>query len=78
MLPDRILNPAPLTYESGALPISLHDPASTGIRRMDSESQRWDFSNIDWQKRHYSLLCFSEWLTTISVMLYKLLKLTLC
>ena len=23
MLPDRILNPGPLTYESGALPIAL-------------------------------------------------------
>ena len=23
MLPDRVLNPEPLTYESGALPIAL-------------------------------------------------------
>ena len=27
MLPDRILNPGPLTYESGALPIALPVPA---------------------------------------------------
>ena len=27
MLPDRISNPAPLTYESGALPIALRGPA---------------------------------------------------
>ena len=27
MLPDRILNPGPLTYESGALPIALRGPA---------------------------------------------------
>ena len=27
MLPDRVLNPGPLTYESGALPIALHGPA---------------------------------------------------
>ena len=27
MLPDRVLNPEPLTYESGALPIALHSPA---------------------------------------------------
>ena len=27
MLPDRVSNPAPLTYESGALPIALRSPA---------------------------------------------------
>ena len=27
MLPDRVLNPGPLTYESGALPIALRGPA---------------------------------------------------
>ena len=28
MLPDRVSNPGPLTYESGALPIALCGPAS--------------------------------------------------
>ena len=28
MLPDRVSNPGPLTYESGALPIALHGPAT--------------------------------------------------
>ena len=28
MLPDRVSNPGPLTYESGALPIGLSSPAS--------------------------------------------------
>ena len=28
MLPDRVSNPGPLTYESGALPIALPGPAS--------------------------------------------------
>ena len=28
MLPDRVSNPGPLTYESGALPIALHGPAA--------------------------------------------------
>ena len=28
MLPDRVSNPGPLTYESGALPIALRSPAS--------------------------------------------------
>ena len=27
MLPDRVSNPGPLTYESGALPIALGGPA---------------------------------------------------
>ena len=27
MLPDRVSNPGPLTYESGALPIALRSPA---------------------------------------------------
>ena len=30
MLPDRVSNPGPLTYESGALPIALRGPASKG------------------------------------------------
>ena len=28
MLPDRVSNPGPLTYESGALPIELCGPAA--------------------------------------------------
>ena len=27
MLPDRVSNPGPLTYESGALPFALRGPA---------------------------------------------------
>ena len=44
MLPDRVSNPGPLTYESGALPIALHGPAQSyvcflvffGLRILDS------------------------------------------
>ena len=32
MLPDRVSNPGPLTYESGALPIALRGPAGGGIK----------------------------------------------
>ena len=32
MLPDRVSNPGPLTYESGALPIALRGPASNELR----------------------------------------------
>ena len=30
MLPDRVSNPGPATYESGALPIALRGPAYRG------------------------------------------------
>ena len=30
MLPGRVSNPRPLTYESGALPIALRGPARYG------------------------------------------------
>ena len=32
MMPDRVSNPGPLTYESGALPIALRGPASMLIQ----------------------------------------------
>ena len=32
MLPDRVSNPGPLTYESGALPIALRGPAKKIIK----------------------------------------------
>ena len=31
MLPDRVSNPGPLTYESGALPIALRGPAAAVV-----------------------------------------------
>ena len=32
MWPDRVSNPGPLTYESGALPIALRGPAIHCVR----------------------------------------------
>ena len=31
MLPDRVSNPGPLTYESGALPIALRGPVTNSV-----------------------------------------------
>ena len=31
MWPDRVSNPGPLTYESGALPTALRGPANGGL-----------------------------------------------
>ena len=33
MLPDRVSNPGPLTYESGALPIALRGPATIKYKK---------------------------------------------
>ena len=33
MLPDRVSNPGPLTYESGALPIALRGPAALALAK---------------------------------------------
>ena len=34
MLPDRVSNPGPLTYESGALPIALRGLANLSLKIM--------------------------------------------
>ena len=41
MLPDRVSNPGPLTYESGALPIALRGPAKSTCMNisMSTESE---------------------------------------
>ena len=36
MLPDRVSNPGPLTYESGALPIALRGPAKNFVEFVNS------------------------------------------
>ena len=35
MLPDRVSNSGPLTYESGVLPIALRGPASVFTLKME-------------------------------------------
>ena len=36
MLPDRVSNPGPLTYESGVLPIALRGPACYSVKSAKS------------------------------------------
>ena len=49
MLTDRVSNPGPLTYESGALPIALRGPAS---------SQRKEFVSLFCVKVYlYDAIC---------------------
>ena len=47
MLPDRVLNPGPLTYESGALPIALRGPAK-GKRKRGRQKKRWEENIKEW------------------------------
>ena len=39
MLPDRVSNPGPLTYESGALPIALRGPKKDKKTTMRNQSR---------------------------------------
>ena len=44
MLPDRVSNPGPLTYESGALPIALRGPAKVnGYTFRENNSAMYSF-----------------------------------
>ena len=40
MLPDRVSNPGPLTYESGALPIALRGPAERNVVYIHGATRR--------------------------------------
>ena len=46
MLPDRVSNPGPLTYESGALPIALRGPCSVCIHIQQALSIKNVFRSI--------------------------------
>ena len=46
MLPDRVSNPGPLTYESGALPIALRGPARVRVRERERERANKHFNVI--------------------------------
>ena len=51
MLPDRVSNPGPLVYESGALPIALRGPAQgtvKGKRKRGSQKTRWEDNIKEW------------------------------
>ena len=41
MWPDRVSNPGPLTYESGALPIALRGPCSKLMRSLVNVSLKF-------------------------------------
>ena len=47
MLPDRVSNPGPLTYESGALPIALRGPAAFSDLHQKVDFSRKIYENHD-------------------------------
>ena len=64
MLPDRVSNPGPLTYESGALPIALRGPADNGRARAYCACSRCEwglFRYIFSLAYHFSFLSSSVW-----------------
>ena len=48
MLPDRVSNPGPLTYESGALPIALRGPAP--VLRVHVFAMNWQLPFLNQRK----------------------------
>ena len=56
MLPDRVSNPGPLTYESGALPIALRGPATHRQKLpTDGENKRFSLKVFD-SRANYPIL----------------------
>ena len=53
MLPDRVSNPGPLTYESGVLPIALRGPARSLETNLQAEASNIDgrYSNKPYSRR---------------------------
>ena len=47
MLPDRVSNPGPLTYESGVLPIALRGPANLATKIITVPAQEMDEFGIN-------------------------------
>ena len=58
MLPDRVSNPGPLTYESGALPIALRGPADKGSSGMERQTPTHVVSDQDLYYLHRSVFLF--------------------
>ena len=56
MLPDRVSNPGPLTYESGALPIALRGPARCSHTPQPTLTLK--VPNKNCSRRHFTSVTF--------------------
>ena len=52
MLPDRVSNPGPLAYESGALPIALRGPACVQAALISNRSTKYVHEEILFKKKN--------------------------
>ena len=67
MLPDRVSNPGPLTYESGALPIALRGPALLMRHLVIGQCQKApNFSAFHWSP-HACLITIGQHFVTMRV-----------
>ena len=55
MVPDRVSNPGPLTYESGALPIALRGPAQDVCKFHGSSPYSFRENDLNAKTRHLSV-----------------------
>ena len=55
MWPDQVLNPGPLTYESGALPTALRGPAGKEIAGLPGV-----YEESSTQLSRYPIICLTE------------------
>ena len=46
MLPDRVSNPGPLTYESDALPIALRGPAIAVVKTASNQASADKYNGV--------------------------------
>ena len=58
MLPDRVSNPGPLTYESGALPIALRGPAPSSVTLTVTLNKYFKWTSTPQLTRRTTLLNF--------------------
>ena len=56
MLPDRVSNPGPLTYESGALPIALRGPATMRVVHLPKRTETSLITESDQSRANHQLL----------------------
>ena len=66
MLPDRVSNPGPLTYESGALPIALRGPAKINVVALVL-GQHWYQANIVYLIVRKIQSCNNIWMYVLSL-----------
>ena len=66
MLPDRVLNPGPLTYESGVLPIALRGPAIGAVLSWLALSTELQLLLV--KMYNYFLYIYKDWLQSCQIL----------